>query len=155
MTGVQTCALPIFKLLKRIDIYVANDQESRDLSGENNLIKAAKRLSSFGPKMVLIKKGEHGVLFYTASGFIFSLPAYSVDKVIDPTGAGDTFAGGFMGYLAKAGKINSLTIKKALAYGTVAASFNVEDFGLFRTSKLTRGDLERRLTKFKHCFLFD
>ena len=157
---INTKRKELIKLLKRIDIYVANDQESRDLSGENNLIKAAKRLSSFGPKMVLIKKGEHGVLFYTASGFkpianlIFSLPAYPVDKVIDPTGAGDTFAGGFMGYLAKAGKINSLTIKKALAYGTVAASFNVEDFGLFRTSKLTRGDLERRLAKFKDCFSF-
>ena len=151
---INTKRKELIKLLKHIDIYVANDQESRDLSGESNLIKAAKRLSSFGPKMVLIKKGEHGVLFYTASGLIFSLPAFPVDKVIDPTGAGDTFAGGFMGYLVKAGKITSLTIKKALAYGTVAASFNVEDFGLFRTSKLTRGDLERRLNKFKDCFSF-
>lgn len=151
---INTKRKELIKLLKHIDIYVANDQESRDLSGESNLIKAAKRLSSFGPKMVLIKKGEHGVLFYAASGFIFSLPAFPVDKVIDPTGAGDTFAGGFMGYLVKAGKITSLTIKKALAYGTVAASFNVEDFGLFKTSKLTRGDLERRLNKFKDCFYF-
>jgi len=151
---INTKRKELIKLLKHIDIYVANDQESRDLSGESNLIKAAKRLVAFGPKMVLIKKGEHGVLFYTASGLIFSLPAYPVDKVIDPTGAGDTFAGGFMGYLVKAGKITSLTIKKALAYGTVAASFNVEDFGLFKTSKITRGDLERRLTKFKDCFSF-
>ncbi len=151
---INTKRKKLIKLLKHVDIYVANDQESRDLSGESNLIKAAKRLSLFGPKMVLIKKGEHGVLFYTASGFIFSLPAYPVEKVIDPTGAGDTFAGGFMGYLVKAGKITSVTIKKALAYGTVAASFNVEDFGLFRTSKFTRGDLEKRLTKFKDCFSF-
>lgn len=151
---INTKRKKLIKLLKHIDIYVANDQESRDLSGESNLIKAAKRLSSFGPKMVLIKKGEHGVLFYTTSGFIFSLPAYPVEKVIDPTGAGDTFAGGFMGYLAWADKINSLTIKKALAYGTVSASFNVEDFGLFRTSKLTRLELERRLIKFKDCFSF-
>ena len=151
---INTKRKELIKLLKHIDIYVANDQESRDLSGESNLIKAAKRLVAFGPKMVLIKKGEHGVLFYTASGLIFSLPAYPVDKVIDPTGAGDTFAGGFMGYLVKAGKITSLTIKKALAYGTVAASFNVEDFGLFKTSKITRGGLERRLTKFKDCFSF-
>ena len=151
---INTKRKELIKLLKHIDIYVANDQESRDLSGESNLIKAAKRLSGFGPKMVLIKKGEHGVLFYTASGFIFSLPAYPVEKVIDPTGAGDTFAGGFMGYLAKAGKITSVTIKKALAYGTVAASFNVEDFGLSRTSQLTRGDLEKRLIKFKDCFSF-
>jgi sugar/nucleoside kinase (ribokinase family) len=103
--------------------------------------------------MVLIKKGEHGVLFYDKN-FIFSLPAYPVEKVIDPTGAGDTFAGGFMGYLTCARKVNALAIKKALAYGTVAASFNVEDFGLHRTSKLTRCELERRLTKFKNCFTF-
>ncbi|MHB8155187.1 MAG: PfkB family carbohydrate kinase [Candidatus Omnitrophota bacterium] len=150
---INTKRKELIKLLKHIDIYVANDQESRELSGENNLIKAAKGLCSLGPRMVLIKKGEHGVLFYNKK-FIFSLPAYPVEKVIDPTGAGDTFAGGFVGYLAEAGRINSLTIKKALAYGTVAASFNVEDFGLFKTSKLTRGDLERRLTKFKDCFSF-
>ncbi len=156
---INTKRKELIKLLKHIDIYVANDQEARDLSGESNLIKAAKRLSSFGPKMVLIKKGEHGVLFYSrslhaSSGLVFSLPAYPVEKVIDPTGAGDTFAGGFMGYLVKSGRVNSSAIKKALAYGTVAASFNVEDFGLYRTSKLTRGDLERRLTKFKDCFSF-
>jgi sugar/nucleoside kinase (ribokinase family) len=150
---INTKRKELIKLLKRIDIYVANDQEARALSGEINLVKAAKRLCSLGPRMVLIKKGEHGVLFYNKK-FIFSLPAYPLERVIDPTGAGDTFAGGFMGYLAEAGKINSLAIKKALAYGTVAASFNVEDFGLFRTSKLTRGDLERRLIKFRDCFYF-
>lgn len=156
---INTKRKELIKLLKLIDIYVANDQEARDLSGESNLIKAAKRLSSFGPKMVLIKKGEHGVLFYSrslhgSSGLVFSLPAYPVESVIDPTGAGDTFAGGFMGYLVKSGRINSSVIKKALAYGTVAASFNVEDFGLYRTHKLTLGDLEKRLVKFKDCFLF-
>ncbi|MFA6357838.1 MAG: PfkB family carbohydrate kinase [Candidatus Omnitrophota bacterium] len=151
---INTKRKELIKLLKHIDIYVANDQEARDLSEENNLIKAAKRLCSFGPKMALIKKGEHGVLFYAKSGFLFSLPAYPVETVIDPTGAGDTFAGGFMGYLAKSARINSLTIKKALAYGTVAASFNVEDFGLKRTSELVPGDLEKRLIKFKDCFLF-
>lgn len=156
---INTKRKELIKLLKLVDIYVANDQEAKDLSGESNLIKAAKRLSSFGPKMILIKKGEHGVLFYSRvlhakSGLVFSLPAYPVEKVIDPTGAGDTFAGGFMGYLAKSGKINGATIKKALAYGTVAASFNVEDFGLYRTHKLTLSDLEKRLVRFKDCFLF-
>ncbi|MDD5130017.1 MAG: PfkB family carbohydrate kinase [Candidatus Omnitrophica bacterium] len=150
---INTKRKELIKLLKRIDIYVANDQEARSLSGENNLIKAAKQLCSLGPKMVLIKKGEHGVLFYNKK-FIFSLPAYPVEKVIDPTGAGDTFAGGFMGFLAGTRQVNSLAIKKALAYGTVAASFNVEDFGLLRTSRLTRSDLERRLAKFKNCFSF-
>ncbi|MDP2043797.1 MAG: PfkB family carbohydrate kinase [Candidatus Omnitrophota bacterium] len=142
----------LIRLLKHIDIYLANDQEARALSGEDNIIKAAKALKGNGAKMVLIKKGENGVLFYS-DRFIFSLPAYPVEKVVDPTGAGDTFAGGFMGYLAKAGRINSLSLKKALAYGTVAASFNVEDFGLYRTSRLTSGDLERRLIKFRECFV--
>jgi sugar/nucleoside kinase (ribokinase family) len=150
---INTKRKELVKLLKHIDIYVANDQEARTLSGESNLIKAAKCLGSLGPRMILIKKGEHGVLFYNKK-FIFSLPAYPVEKVIDPTGAGDTFAGGFMGYLTKVGKINPLTIKKALAYGTVAASFNVEDFGLYRTSKLIPQDLQRRLIKFKDCFYF-
>lgn len=150
---INTKRKALIKLLKYIDIYVANDQEAKDLSGESNLIKAAKCLCSFGPRMALIKKGEHGVIFYNKK-FIFSLPAYPVEKVVDPTGAGDTFAGGFMGYLAKAGRVNPLTLKKALAYGTVAASFNVEDFGLSRTSKLVIGDLERRLIKFKDCFYF-
>lgn len=140
-------------LLKKVHIYVANDQEAKSLSGEHNLIKAAKFLRSCGPKMVLIKKGEHGVIFYDGK-FVFSLPAYPVDKVVDPTGAGDTFAGGFMGYLAKAKKVNANNIKKALAYGTVAASFNVEDFGLKRTARLTKKELEARLAQFRKFVLF-
>ncbi len=121
----------LLRLLKEVNIYVANDQEARALSGESNLIKAAKSLCSYGPKMILVKKGEHGVLFFSDK-LIFSLPAYPTDKVIDPTGAGDTFAGGFMGYLTKAKKINESTLKKALAYGTVSASFNVEGLGLIK-----------------------
>src|SRR3989338_5794120 len=143
----------LLRLLKQADIYVANDQEARSLSGEVNLLKAAKSLRSRGPKMILIKKGEHGVLFYSDK-FIFSLPAYPTDKVIDPTGAGDTFAGGFMGYLAKSKKINSVTIKRALAYGTVAASFNIEDFGVNRTARLKLWDLENRLSGFRNQVLF-
>ncbi|MFH1889232.1 MAG: PfkB family carbohydrate kinase [Candidatus Omnitrophota bacterium] len=143
----------LLKLLKMVDIYVANDQESRDLSGEANLIKAARALSSYGPKMVLIKKGEHGVIFYSDK-IIFSIPAYPTDKVVDPTGAGDSFAGAFMGYLTRAKKINTAAIKKAIAYGTVAASFNIEDFGLNRTSRLTLKELDGRLSRFRECVLF-
>lgn len=143
----------LLRLLKQVDIYVANDQEARVLSGESNLIKAAKCLYSYGPKMVLIKKGEHGVLFFSDK-FIFSLPAYPTDKVIDPTGAGDTFAGGFMGYLTKVKKINEVNIKRAILYGTIAASFNVEDFGLNRTAVLTVKDLEKRINKFRKCVSF-
>ncbi|MFH0913149.1 MAG: PfkB family carbohydrate kinase [Candidatus Omnitrophota bacterium] len=143
----------LLRLLKKVNIYVANDQEARSLSGETNLIKAARCLASYGPKMILIKKGEHGVIFYSDK-FIFSIPAYPTDRVIDPTGAGDTFAGGFMGYLTRVQKINADSIKKAIAYGTIAASFNVEDFGLDRTSRLTRKDLERRLAGFRKHVLF-
>ncbi len=141
------------KLLKKVNIYVANDQEASDLSGETNLIKAAKHLRSFGPRMILIKKGEHGVLFYSDQ-YIFSLPAYPTEKVVDPTGAGDTFAGGFMGYLTKVRKINEVNLKKALAYGTVAASINVEDFGIDKTRELTIKNLDKRLVAFRKTVLF-
>jgi sugar/nucleoside kinase (ribokinase family) len=143
----------LLRILKKVDIYVANDQEARSLSQEANLIKAARYLSSLGPRMVLIKKGEHGVLFLSGA-FIFAIPAYPTQKVIDPTGAGDTFAGGFMGYLARVKKVNQQSIKRAIAYGTAAASLNVEGFGLERTSRINRDDLERRLAKFRKCVLF-
>jgi len=141
---INTKRKSLIRLLKEVNIYVANDQEARSLSGESNLIKAAKALKSMGPDMVLIKKGEHGVFLYS-DDFIFSLPAYPTDNVIDPTGAGDTFAGGFMGYLAGRGKVTPANIRKALAYGTAAASFNVEGFGVERTSVLKLKDLDRRI----------
>ncbi|MDD5027021.1 MAG: PfkB family carbohydrate kinase [Candidatus Omnitrophica bacterium] len=142
----------LLRLLRQVHIYVANDQEARSLSQEHNLIQAARALRSFGPKMVLIKKGEHGVLFYNDK-FIFSLPAYPADKVIDPTGAGDTFAGGFMGYLAKTKSVNMQNIRKGLVFGTIAASFNIEGFGLERTCRLAMRDLNKRLVNFKKCIL--
>ncbi|MEW6101280.1 MAG: PfkB family carbohydrate kinase [Candidatus Omnitrophota bacterium] len=144
---------PLIRLLKQVDIYVANDQEARQLSGESNLIRAAKCLSSYGPKMILIKKGEHGVFFYS-SKFVFSLPAFPTERVVDPTGAGDTFAGGFMGYLTRVKRIDEGSLKKAIAYGTIAASFNIEDFGIKRTAGLTRNNLEKRLSAFKKCISF-
>lgn len=143
----------LLRLLKRVDIYVANDQEARALSGEANLIKAARCLYNYGPRMVLIKKGEHGVLFFSDK-FIFSLPAYPTEKVIDPTGAGDTFAGGFMGYLTKAKRIDERSLRKAVVYGTVAASFNVEDFGLTKTAHLAIKDLKNRIAEFRKRVLF-
>jgi sugar/nucleoside kinase (ribokinase family) len=144
---------PLLKLLKRVDIFIANDQEARVLSGESNLIRAAKCLRLLGPEMILIKKGEHGVMFLSDK-FIFSLPAYPTDKVIDPTGAGDTFAGAFMGYLTKAKRINEAALKKAIIYGIIAASFNVEGFGLYKTSRFSLNDLEKRLSSFRKCVLF-
>ncbi len=150
---INTKRASLLRLLRKVNIYVANDAEARSLSGEINLIKAAKALRSLGPDIVLIKKGEHGVFLYSDK-FKFILPAYPVDKVIDPTGAGDTFAGGFMGYLSRAGKINKLSIKKAICYGTIAASFNVEGFGVERTCRLNLGQLEKRLKEFKDIAIF-
>ena len=141
------------KLLKEVDIYVANDQEARDLSGEHNLIKAARALRKLGPRFIVIKKGEHGVLFY-CDKFIFSYPAYPVEQVIDPTGAGDTFAGGFMGYLSQEKNINEKTLKRAVVYGTILSSFNVEGFGMDKISSLTKARIKSRLNKFKEILSF-
>jgi sugar/nucleoside kinase (ribokinase family) len=143
----------LLRMFKRVNIYVANDQEARSLTGETNLVKAAKALSRLGPPMVLIKKGEHGTLF-CARSILFALPAYPVEKVIDPTGAGDTFAGGFMGSLSRAKRINEAGIKRAVALGTIAASFNVEGFGVERTARLTVGDMNLRLKQFRKYFCF-
>jgi sugar/nucleoside kinase (ribokinase family) len=150
---INTKRRALLRLFKEVNIFVANDQEARVLSGEHNLLQAAKKLLSFGPEMILIKKGEHGVLFYS-NKIMFALPAYPTEKVIDPTGAGDTFAGGFMGYLAKAKRINAESIRKAIVYGTVAASFNVEGFGVMRTARLTVKDLNNRINRFKKLILF-
>ena len=139
---------PLLKLLKRVDIFVANDAEAKELSGKDSLFDAARKLRRFGPKMILIKKGEHGVLFHS-DNFYFSLPAYPVTKLVDPTGAGDSFAGGFIGYLTKVKTINKKAIKKAIAYGTVIASFNVEGFGLKRTAKLTLKEINARLNLYR------
>jgi sugar/nucleoside kinase (ribokinase family) len=150
---INTERQALLRMLKRVDIFVANDQEVRGLTGENNLVRAAERLSRLGPKMVLVKKGEHGVLFYSPE-FTLALPAYPAKKVVDPTGAGDTFAGGFMGYLAKTGRQDALTVKRALAYGTIAASFNIEDFGLARTASLRMADLNARMKEFRKLVCF-
>lgn len=138
----------LLRTLKKIDIFFANEKEAKELSQKTNILQAAKELFRFGPRMVVIKKGEHGVLFYS-NGFCCVLPAYPVEKVVDPTGAGDTFAGGFMGYLSQVGKVNAKTVKNALVYATVAASFNVEGFGLQRTASLTLGELKKRAAVFK------
>ncbi len=143
----------LLKLMKKVDIYVANDAEARSLSKETNLLKAAKCLRRMGPPIIIIKKGEHGVLVYS-DDFIFSLPAYPVEKVVDPTGAGDTFAGGFMGYLTKVKKINGNALKKAVTYGIVMASFNVEGFGVERSSRVTLKDIESRLQRFRRIACF-
>jgi sugar/nucleoside kinase (ribokinase family) len=138
------------QLMRQVHLFVANDGEARALSKEDNLIAAAKRLRAMGPKMVVIKKGEHGVLFYSDK-FMFSFPAYPVDKVGDPTGAGDTFAGGLMGYLSKVRKVDEKSLRKAVLYATTVASFNVQGFGMGRTAPLGMREVEERM---KHLVKF-
>ncbi|MEI7998178.1 MAG: PfkB family carbohydrate kinase [Candidatus Omnitrophota bacterium] len=132
------------RLMKSVHLFVANDGEARALTGENNLVMAAKALRSMGPQWVVIKKGEHGVFFYSDQ-FMFSFPAYPVDKVLDPTGAGDTFAGGLMGYLSKVRKVDEKSLRKALLYATTVASFNVQGFGMGSTAPLTLPEVEARM----------
>ncbi|MBP7215859.1 MAG: sugar kinase [Candidatus Omnitrophica bacterium] len=138
----------LIKVLKNVDLYVANDQEARTLSGEINLVKAARALRALGPRLVLIKKGEHGVLL-AGEDFIFCLPAFPVEKVVDPTGAGDSFAGGFMGYVASQKTMRAQTLKQAVAFGTICASFNVQGFGVAVTAGLTLAKIRKRLQVFK------
>lgn len=143
----------LLEVLKKVNIYLVNEQEARSLSGEHNLIKAAKFLLRAGPEIVVIKKGEHGSLFLSR-GIKFCLPAYPAEKVVDPTGAGDTFAGAFMGYLSKRGRISAPSLKQAVLYGTIAASFNVEGFGMEKTARLSYSSLKQRLREFRKLVLF-
>lgn len=133
----------LLETIKRVNILVLNDAESRQLTGESNLNKAAKKILDYGPNRVIIKKGEHGAVTFTKTS-CFSSPAYPLEELCDPTGAGDTFAGGFLGYLASTGNLSESNIRKAIFYGTVMASFNVEDFSLDRQRSLTRAEIESR-----------
>ncbi len=143
----------LLKVLKRVDLLVVNDGEARELTGEPNLIKAARKIQDLGPAVVVIKKGEHGVLLFSNNQF-FVLPAYPLEEVFDPTGAGDTFAGGMIGYLAREDKFDFETLKRAVAYGSVVASFAVEQFGLERLRKLSNKEIDERLSDFKQICHF-
>jgi sugar/nucleoside kinase (ribokinase family) len=136
-----------------VNILILNDGEARLLTGESNLIRAGKKVLTYGPDRVIIKKGEHGAITLTDSTF-FSAPAYPLEEVFDPTGAGDSFAGGFLGYLASVGDTTEESIRKAIIYGTVIASFNVEDFSLNRQQNLTRPEIDRRYHQLQETVLF-
>lgn len=137
----------LFEMLKQVGGLILNDEEARELSGERNLIRAGRAILKFGPKIVIIKKGEHGSFLF--SEFVqFALPAYPTDDVKDPTGAGDSFAGGFMGSLAAAGKVTLSTLKRAMAHGTICASVNVEDFSFSAMRRTSREMIDRRLEEF-------
>ena len=137
----------LLKLLKDVDAFILNETEAEMLSGESNLLKAAKKIVKLGPEIVIIKKGANGCLLYS-DGFMFQLPAFLLDSLKDPTGAGDTFAGGFVGYLAGCGKINKTTLKEALAYGTVMSSFAVSEFSVNAISGLTKANIKKRYNDF-------
>ncbi len=135
------------ELCRQIDVLVINDGEARQLSDCSNLIQAGRRIRSWGPKYVVIKKGEHGVLLFSPKD-VFCVPAFPLEEVFDPTGAGDTFAGGFIGYLNKNNnKLNDTLVRKALYYGTVLASFNVEKFSLERLKTIKSSDINNRFKK--------
>ena len=143
----------LLEVLKRIDIVILNEYEARELTKESNLLKAAKKIISWGTKKVVIKKGEDGVLFVSKKSF-FASPAYLMEDVYDPTGAGDTFAGGFLGYLSNAPKLNDAAIKKALVYGTIMASFTVESYDISSLAKQNTKTIEKRFKLFKKLCSF-
>jgi len=141
-------------LLEKADCLMINEDEARMLAGEQNLIKAGRIILDMGPGVVVIKKGESGSLMCSADGEIFVLPAYPAADVIDPTGAGDSFAGGFMGHLAQTGRTDFGTLKTAIAYGTVTASFTIADFSLEGLASATRSDIENRLENLRKVTSF-
>ena len=143
----------LLKLLKKVHGLVLNDGEARMLTGEKNLIAAARQVLTLGPSFVVIKKGEHGSLLCTAHD-TFVLPAFPAQQVVDPTGAGDSFAGGMMGYLATQGVTTPATIKRALAFGTVVASYTISDFSLGGLKKITREQIDQRWQDFKTSMNF-
>jgi sugar/nucleoside kinase (ribokinase family) len=141
-------------VLERVDIAILNESESRQISQDYNLIKASKFILNCGPKVVIIKKGEHGAIL-VGQNFYFAVPAYPLELVYDPTGAGDTFAGGFVGYLAKVDKVNLGNLKRAMIYGSVLASYNVEKFSIERFKTLTIDEIIKRFKEFKELTNFE
>jgi sugar/nucleoside kinase (ribokinase family) len=142
------------ELLKRIDCLVLNDEEARLLSGQVNLIEAAAGVLAMGPSVVIVKKGEAGSFMATADGDRFILPGYPATQVIDPTGAGDSFAGGFMGYIAKAGTVDTAVLRKAIAYGTVIASFTIAEFSLDGLASISLADIDNRFETLRNSTVF-
>jgi sugar/nucleoside kinase (ribokinase family) len=142
------------KTLKEIDILIINDEEARQLSGEYSLVKAAKEIRKMGPKYLIIKKGEHGALLFHETKVFFA-PALPLEEVFDPTGAGDTFAGGFMGYIASTDDYSFENMKRAIITGSAMASFCVEQFGTEKLEDLSKQDIEDRITEFVKLTDFD
>src|SRR5450432_3417211 len=136
------------RTIEVVDVMIINDAEARQLTGLPNLLKAARTILSWGPKALVVKRGEYGAALITGESY-FAIPAYPLESVFDPTGAGDTFAGGFMGYLASQEKLDEAAMRRAMIFGSVMASFNVEEFGTERIRRLTYAEINQRFKAFK------
>jgi sugar/nucleoside kinase (ribokinase family) len=144
----------LLETIKVVDALIINDAEARELAGEPNLIRAARRILSMGPQMLVVKRGEYGAALISRDSY-FATTAYPLESVFDPTGAGDSFAGGFMGYLAQAERIDLTTLRRAIVYGSVMASFNVEEFSCDRLRRLTPDEIRDRFLQFKEFSHFE
>ncbi len=151
---INTVPDAVMHAISGVNVVIINDAEARQLSGEPNLIRAARKILDAGPKALVIKRGEYGAALFTNDSY-FAMPAYPLESVFDPTGAGDTFAGGFMGYLASHETIDEATMRRAMIYGSVMASFNVEEFGTERVQRLTHEEINERFRTFKRMTHFE
>jgi sugar/nucleoside kinase (ribokinase family) len=144
----------LLRLLRRVDLLMVNDSEARELSGDHNLLRAARWIQAHGPQMVVVKKGEHGAILFTKE-FAFSAPGYPLEEIFDPTGAGDAFAGGFVGYLARAGSSEPTHLRRAMIYGSAMGSFAVEKFGVDRLVDLSAREVHDRVCQFQELTAFE
>ncbi len=151
---METAKADLDEMIKLVDVLTVNDAEARELSGEYSLVKAAKKIMAMGPRYLIIKKGEHGALLFHENNVFFA-PALPLEEVFDPTGAGDSFAGGFIGYLAQSNDISFDSMKRAIIYGSALASFTVEKFGTERLMNLSHDEIENRIQEFVDLVQFD
>ncbi|MDQ2937795.1 MAG: PfkB family carbohydrate kinase [Acidobacteriota bacterium] len=151
---IETARESLLRTIKGVDVVIINDAEARQLTEIPNLIKAARTILSWGPKALIVKRGEYGAALFTNENY-FAIPAYPLESVFDPTGAGDTFAGGFMGYLSSQPKLDDAAMRRAMIFGSVMASFNVEEFGTARVQKLTADEINDRFRAFKQMTHFE
>jgi len=151
---IETARESLLRTIKGVDVVIINDAEARQLTAIPNLIKAARTILSWGPKALIVKRGEYGAALFTNDSY-FAIPAYPLESVFDPTGAGDTFAGGFMGYLSSQEKLDEAAMRRAMIFGSVMASFNVEEFGTARVQKLTHEEINERFRAFKQMTNFE
>jgi sugar/nucleoside kinase (ribokinase family) len=152
---IETAKDSLLAAIGEVDCLVVNDAEIRQLTGESNLSRAARAVMNLGPRAIVAKQGEYGAALFTESGF-FALPGFPLEDVRDPTGAGDSFAGGFLGYLdSHEGELDDASLRRAMAYGTVLASFNVEEFGTERVSRLSREEIDERLHLLRQMTQFE